>query len=53
MSGVVPSLKVTVYIVPGGFVAVDEIGKVRVLLVQIAVFPGLPKPTAGLLPTNT
>ena len=39
--------------VPGGLVAVDDTGKVSVFELQIAVLPGLPKPTAGLLPTNT
>ena len=52
VTGGVLSLKVTVYIVPEGFVDVPEIGKVSESPEQIVVLPGLPRPTAGLLPTN-
>jgi hypothetical protein len=51
--GVEPSLKVTVYVVPGGLFVVPVIGKVRELELQMSVLPGFPKETAGLEPTKT
>ena len=50
--GVDPSLKVTVYVVPGGFDETPVIGNVKDELEHIKVLPGFPKLTAGLLPTK-
>ena len=53
VTGALPSLKVTVYMVPGVLDSVPVIGKVNALLKQTEVFPGLFNPTAGLVPTKT
>jgi len=51
--GVDPSLKVTVYVVPGGLFEVPVIGKVKELALQMSVLPGFPRDTAGFDPTKT
>lgn len=51
--GGVPSLKVTVYMVPGVLFSVPVIGKVIGKGPHPLVFPGEPIPIAGVLPKNT
>ncbi len=48
-----PSLNVIVYVVPEGLFSVPVIGNVNCSELQISVFPGFPKETAGLDPTKT
>ncbi len=47
VSGFDPSLKRTVYTVPGGLLPVPEIGNVNSVFEQMNVLPGLFNPTQG------